>query len=87
VKHLSNLKCGRYAIPGLALGALLLCGIRDCAAQNKSAETPGKVEQTPGARTVSEWLPEIGRIMQRLQREVNFPPERNQSATKANCSR
>jgi type IV pilus assembly protein PilA len=79
VKHLSNLNCGRYAIPGLALGALLLCGIRDCAAQNKSVETPGKVEQTPGARTVSEWLPEIGRIMQRLQREVNFPPERNQS--------
>ena len=79
VSHSLHLKWGRCAAQGIALAVLLLPGIHDCAAQNNRADTPEHGGQAIGAGAASLWLPEVARIMQRLEREVTFPPERRQS--------
>jgi type IV pilus assembly protein PilA len=79
VKYHSNLAPRRRFLRSIALAALSLCGIQDCAAQSKPTEKADDAVSATGASAVSAWLPEIGRIAQRLQREVAFPPERKQS--------
>src|SRR5262245_65847442 len=72
VSHSLHLKWGRCAAQGIALAVLLLSGIHDCAAQNNRADTLEHGGQAIGAGVASLWLPEIARIMQRLEREVTF---------------
>lgn len=79
MKHLLNLKYGRFVLEIVALVASLLCGNLDSAAQTRPATKPHEVGAASDAGADSAWLPEIATIMQRLQREITFPPERRQS--------